>query len=98
MVPFKCKNVFVIDKDSGSREVRVSAAEILFLQNGSSWTVGIHVSGFDPDSDYVLHNQIIISRLPEGRFRVQWSGVSEDFWDRFRVDVVAREVSSILYP
>ena len=138
------QNVFVIENDSGSGEVRVSAAEILFLQNGSSWTVGIHVSGFDTDSDYVpLHlidfpidghadprqresfqisipegddgldkftnlcvgehtatdnNQIVILRLPDGRFRVQWSGVSEDFGDRFRMDVVANEVSSILYP
>lgn len=49
-------DVFVIENDSRSREVRVSAPEILFLQNGSSWTVGIHVSGFDTDSGYVpLH-------------------------------------------
>lgn len=44
------------------------------------------------------NNRILISRHANGQHRVQWSGVGEDFDGRFRVDVIANEVSSILYP
>ena len=136
---------FQIENDDGPRDIEVCNAEITFLQDDQSWLIGIHVSGFDDNSEFVplhlidcrldgpvhprergsfeihipegddgLHdrltnlcaaehtatdnNHIRIVCQNDGRYLVEWSGVGEECGSRFKVRVLATEVSSILYP